>query len=229
MILQTRYLGVCDYEKAWELQKRLVILRQQDIIPDTLLLLQHPPTFTLGRSAKREHLLVSASHLESERISVIDTDRGGDITYHGPGQLVGYPILRLDRSPNTPNLHGYLRKIEESIIIAVKQYGVVAGRFSGYTGVWLNRDDSTHDKIAAIGIRCSRWVTQHGFALNISTDLNYFDYIIPCGIKEYGVTSLEKEIGRKLTIEDAIDGFIPNFAEVFGYEQMIEMREKIID
>src|SRR5207237_291759 len=151
-------------------------------------------------------------------IEVVETDRGGDVTYHGPGQLVGYPILNLRAEPHQPDLHRYLRNLEETLIRTVAEFGIAADRFPGYTGVWIGRDTASPEKIAAIGVKASHWITQHGFALNVNPDLSHFDRIIPCGIHEYGVTSLSHLLGRTITVEEVIEPLLSAFADVFGLD-----------
>ena len=177
-------LGTIGYAEAWELQRRLVERRKARAVPDTLLLLEHPHVFTLGRNAKPEHLLARPPEVE-----VHATNRGGDITYHGPGQLVGYPIL--DLGAIRKDVVWYVRSLEEALIAALEEFGIAGGRNPGLTGVWVGPE-----KIAAIGVHLSRWVTSHGFALNVHPELRYFQFIVPCGIREYGVTSMERVVGR---------------------------------
>ena len=180
-----RDLNIIGYEEAWALQQQLVEQRKARQIPDTLLLLEHPHVFTLGRSAKREHLLAQPPEVE-----VRQTNRGGDITYHGPGQLVGYPIF--DLGAIRKDVVWYVRRIEEALIRALAEFGIEAGRNRGYTGVWVKSE-----KVAAIGVHISRWVTSHGFALNVAPELRYFECIVPCGIRQAGVTSMERLLGRR--------------------------------
>jgi lipoyl(octanoyl) transferase len=210
------WLGRIDYLKAWNLQKTLVAQRLAGEIPDTLLLLEHPPTITIGRSGKSTHVLAAPEELEHQGIALIETDRGGDVTYHGPGQLVGYPILNLQTAPNRPNLHAYLRALEETLIRALAAFDIAAGRFPGYTGVWTGMETPHPEKVAAIGIRISRWITSHGFALNIFPDLSHFDLIVPCGIHGYGVTSLSRLLGWEVSVAEALPVVQSAFAEVFG-------------
>ena len=193
--LRVRRLGQRDYVEVWELQRELAAQRLAGKIADTLLLLEHPPTITLGRSARPEHLLTPPSELARQGTAVVETDRGGDITYHGPGQLVGYPILNLREPPHVPDLHAYLRRIEACLIDMLADFGVAADRFPGHTGVWVGCDTPHPEKIAAIGVKVSRWITQHGFALNVCTDLAHFAHIVPCGIHDYGVTYLARPAG----------------------------------
>ena len=217
-------LPLTPYEEAWELQERLAKSRLLDEIPDTLLLLEHPPTLTLGRGADKSHITATPDILNRMGVTVFETNRGGDVTYHGPGQLVGYPILKLDSGHFKQDLHWYLRSLEETIIEALAEYGVRAGRFPGYTGVWTKPETPETRKIAAIGIRTSRWITQHGFALNVTSDLSHFDLIVPCGIRDYGVTSLaeclttgDREPAASL-MSSAQDRIITSFASVFNLE-----------
>ncbi len=179
-------LGIIGYGEAVEQQRELVARRKAGEIPDTLLLLEHPHVFTLGRNARQEHLLAQPAEVE-----VHATNRGGDITYHGPGQLVGYPIL--DLAVIRKDVVWYVRSLEEALIAALAEFGIAAGRHPGLTGVWVGPG-----KIAAIGVHISRWVTSHGFALNVHPDLRYFQCIVPCGIREYGVTSMERVLGGLL-------------------------------
>ncbi len=223
-------LGLVDYAEAWALQKRLVAERADGRIGDTLLLLEHPHTYTLGRSGKLEHLLMSEAERQARGVSVHWVDRGGDITYHGPGQLVGYPIMAVgsytvhsvasspqrDRIPQADYVR-YLRDIEEVIIRALAAFGVQGERVAGYTGVWVGGE-----KIAAIGVKVNaRGISSHGFALNVCPDLSYFAGIIPCGIPDKGVTSLEQLLNRPMTVDEVIPAVIAAFSEVFGFEEMI--------
>lgn len=210
-------LGKIDYLEAWDLQRELFGKRYKKELPDVLLLLEHHHTYTLGKTAEKSNLIGSKNFLEQNKISVYDIDRGGDITYHGPGQVVGYPIISLeDWNKDT---HKYLRSIEEVIIRTCTEFGIKAGRDENYTGVWVE-----NRKIAAIGIKVSRWITMHGFAFNVNTDLKYFSGIIPCGIREKEVTSLEKELGKKIETEKVNSILLRNFKEVFEYPDF----EKVI-
>jgi lipoate-protein ligase B len=215
-ICQARWLGRVEYGAARALQEQLAQQRREGAIPDTLLLLEHPPTFTLGRAARPEHILASPAEREREGIVVLESDRGGDITYHGPGQLVGYPILNLQAPPHHADLHRYLRDIEETLIRALAAFGVEAGRFTGYTGVWTLLDTPYPAKIAAIGIKTNRWITQHGFALNVQPNLAHFQMIVPCGISGYGVTSLHELLQREIALDETLPIIIGAFADVFG-------------
>ncbi len=203
-------LGTIDYKDAWDLQKNLLNSRHKNEIEDILLLLEHPNTYTLGKTADRNNLIAQSKFLDQNKISVYDIDRGGDITYHGPGQIVGYPIL--DLTGWKKDTHKYLRAIEEVIIKICAEYNITAGRNQEYTGVWVG-----DKKIAAIGIKVSRWITMHGFAFNVNTDLSLFDGIIPCGIKEKKVTSLQKELDKTIDINEVKSIILKNFTEVFDY------------
>ena len=183
-----RRLGRIGYRAAWALQRQLVAARSADEIPDTLLLLEHPPVITLGRAGSTDHLLGSEAELAGRGVELVASDRGGDITFHGPGQIVGYAVV--DLAARGRDLHRYLRDLETVLIRALAEFGIRAGRSPGLTGVWVG-----DAKVAAIGIRVSRWITHHGFALNVQTDLSYFDLIVPCGIADRRVTSMEALLG----------------------------------
>ncbi|MFP5214077.1 MAG: lipoyl(octanoyl) transferase LipB [Acidobacteriota bacterium] len=205
-------LGTIDYDEAWTLQRAVAEARAGERVPDTLLLLEHPPTYTLGRRGSENHLLVSKEWLEHQGVSVYQVDRGGDITFHGPGQLVGYPILSLQGRPGGPSR--YLRDLEEVIIRGLASFGLDAGRLTGFTGVWIG-----NEKIAAIGVKINaKRITQHGFALNVSTDLSHFGRMVPCGIQDKGVTTLERVLGRPVSLEEASVPLAKAFGEVFGLE-----------
>ncbi|MHB8929881.1 MAG: lipoyl(octanoyl) transferase LipB [Melioribacteraceae bacterium] len=215
-------LGLIDYKQAWDLQKEIFDLRLRNEINDTFFLLEHPHTYTLGKVAEKENLISSESQLKELGISVYDIDRGGDITYHGPGQIVGYPIIKL--SDWKEDTHLYLRGLEEVIILTCREYGIETERNSKYTGVWIGER-----KIAAIGIKVSRWITMHGFAFNVNTDLSYFGGIIPCGIKDKEVTSLQRELGREISIDEVKEKLIKNFKKVFDYTDFVEKsKEKFL-
>lgn len=203
------------YGEAWDLQYRLHTLRREGKLEDTLLLLEHPHTYTLGKTADRANLIGSDQYLEANGIKVFEIDRGGDITYHGPGQLVGYPIIDLQKWK--PDSHLYLRTLEEMMIDVLSEYGIIAGRKEGFTGVWISEE-----KIAAIGIKISRWITMHGFAFNINTDLNLFSGIIPCGIKDKEVTSLSKILGREIDMNEIKSKIKNRFAFHFGHDEILE-------
>ena len=204
--------GTMDYLAAWEWQRELVRQRSIGAIGDTLLLIEHPHTYTLGRSTKDGHLLITPEQLAEQGIALVESDRGGDITYHGPGQVVGYPILKL--SQHGGDLLRYLRLLEEMLIMALASFGVAAGRIAGLTGVWVG-----DAKIAAIGVKLSAsGITQHGFALNVATDLSYFQQIIPCGIADKGVTSLERLLGITMPRAAVEQRVVAAFGEVFGVD-----------
>lgn len=221
--LDVRWLGQVEYRAAWAMQEELAAQRLRGEIGDTLLLLEHPLTLTLGRKARPEHLLASRADLERQNVALVDVDRGGDITYHGPGQLVGYPILNLRDVPHTPDLHVYLRGLEESLIRALAAFRIKADRFEGYTGVWTGRDTSAPLKIAAMGIKSSRWIVSHGFALNVCPDLTHYDWIVPCGIREYGVTSVCSLLERPVSVADVVPAVVTAFHDTFGYTNASEI------
>ncbi len=214
-------LGKASYQPTWELQHKV----QQSIIEekraeqigelegvrktDALLFVEHPHVYTLGKSGAEENMLRSMAELLKLDAEFVRIDRGGDITYHGPGQIVGYPILDLDR--HFTDIHKYLRYLEEVLIKVCADYGFEAGRIEGLTGVWIGEE-----KIAAMGIRCSRWVTMHGFAFNVNTDLSYFQHIVPCGIQDKAVTSLEKLTGNKMDLAEVKERIVFHFENVFG-------------
>ncbi len=193
------------------MQAALVEDRRHGRIPDQLLLLEHPPVITLGVKThnRRDHVRATPEALAEAGVALFETGRGGDVTYHGPGQLVGYPIL--DLNPDRRDVHRYVRDLEEVLIRAAAAFGVEAGRLAGLTGVWVGRE-----KLAAIGVRISRWITSHGFAFNISTNLSHFELIVPCGIADKGVTSLERLLGTLVPMADVEDATIRAFCEVFG-------------
>ena len=202
-----------DYKKAWDLQKNTFEMRHQKKVSDVLYLLEHPHTYTLGKTADKSHLISSQKFLSEKKISVYDIDRGGDITYHGPGQIVGYPIIDLNDWKN--DTHKYLRALEEVIIRTCGDYDLQGIRDPKYTGVWIE-----NRKIAAIGIKVSRWITMHGFAFNVNTDLSLFNGIVPCGIFDKGVTSLEKELGRQIEISEVKPKLLNYFKEIFEYKKI---------
>ena len=207
--LEVRRLGLVSYGDGVELQKELVEERGAGRIPDLLLLLQHPPVITLGvRSASRSHIVAGDTRLADLGIEVHDTGRGGDVTYHGPGQIVGYPIM--DLRPDRCDVHRYVRDIEEVMIRVCADYGVTAERAPGLSGAWVGAD-----KIGAVGVRISRWITSHGFAFNVNTDLSYFQLIVPCGISDRGVTSLATIVGRDVPLAGVEERFIHHVSAVF--------------
>jgi len=220
-------LGLLSYDKAWKLQeeyftKTISVKRQNRnedkylITENHILFVEHPPVFTLGKSGKIEHLLLEKQALKAKGISFFKTNRGGDITYHGPGQLVGYPILDLDNF--FTDIHKYLRYLEEVIIRTLSDFGIKGSRSDGETGVWLDLGTPFARKICALGVRASRWVTMHGFALNINTDLSYYEYIVPCGIKGKGITSLSKELMKEVNPDLVKASVINHFSDIFEAE-----------
>jgi lipoyl(octanoyl) transferase len=215
-----RRLGRVDYADALDLQRDLVEQRKQGLIPDQLLLLEHPDVITLGVRSRhdRSHLLATPEALAAEGVSVFETGRGGDVTFHGPGQLVGYPIF--DLKPDRRDVHRYVRDLEESLIRAVGEFGIRAGRVKGLTGIWVgpHRQEA---KLAAIGVRISRWVASHGFALNVSTDLSRFGLIVPCGITDRGVTSMEQVLGRAIPMAEVEDAVVQGIRSVFSRRPVV--------
>ncbi|MBA3870381.1 MAG: lipoyl(octanoyl) transferase LipB [Anaerolineae bacterium] len=212
--------GCVPYQQAWDWQNTMAEQRGRGESPDRLLLLQHPHTYTLGTSAHEDHLLLSSDKLDERGITVFHVDRGGDITYHGPGQLVGYPIIQLPRASDTLRMDvvGYVRNIEQVIIRTLADYGVVGKPIHGLTGVWVDTP-AGEAKVCAIGVRVNvRAVTKHGFALNLNTDLSYFEGIVPCGIRYKGVTSLAQLLGAPIDEMAVIQHLIHHFSSVFGYE-----------
>ena len=208
--MQTRKLGRIGYQEALDLQADLVEQRRRGAIGDTLLLLEHPPVITLGVKTRnnRTNIVASDAQLAGEGVAVFETGRGGDVTYHGPGQLVGYPIF--DLNPHRRDVHRYVRDIEQALIDAVATFGITAARAEGLTGIWVE-----NDKLAAIGVRISRWITSHGFALNVGTNLSHFDLIVPCGIQDRGVTSLERLLGRDVPMDEVETAVEASFSSVF--------------
>jgi lipoyl(octanoyl) transferase len=231
-------LGIMRYKEAWDYQEEIMqanlavkaaqrtaeIENQEYTGVDTtshFLFVEHPAVFTLGKSGLPEHMLFSKEHLESQGIEYYATNRGGDITFHGPQQIVGYPILDLEKIK--PDIVWYMRTLEEVIIKTLAEYGIVSERLPGSTGVWLDAAvPGRARKICAMGVRTSRWITMHGFALNVNTDLQYFDMIVPCGISDKAVTSMEKELGKKIPMEEVQEKILTHFAIEFGVEVMSE-------
>jgi len=204
MMLQVQDLGVSSYKNTWELQKKLQIKRIENKIEDTLLLVEHEPVYTFGKNADENHLLQNYP----EDVKLFHIERGGDITFHGPGQLVGYPIMDLHNYKMS--ISWYMRSLEEVIIRSLDRFGISADRKDGLTGVWVG-----DEKIAALGVRISRWVTMHGFALNVNTDLTYYDSIIPCGIFDYGITSMEHILGNEQEMNEVKKVLVSVFSDVF--------------
>ena len=212
-------LGFIDYKEAWDLQKEIFSKRASGEVEDFLFLLEHPNTYTLGKTAHKENLKGTEDYLKENQISVYDIDRGGDITYHGPGQIVGYPIVDLNNW--FKDTHKYLRALEEVIIKTCAEYNLSCERNPKHTGVWVE-----DRKIAAIGIKVSRWITMHGFAFNVNTDLNLFNGIIPCGIQDKSVTSLSKELNREIETQEVKVKLLANFKDVFGYTEIMTVKEE---
>lgn len=219
--------GLKDYQEAWDEQekvfKSVVEVKQQNRLngehqetPNYLIFTEHPHVYTLGKSGHLENLLLDEEALAEHQATFYKINRGGDITYHGPGQIVGYPILDLDNF--FTDIHRYLRTLEEAVIHTMADYGLKGERFDGFTGVWLDADNERARKICAMGVRASRWVTMHGFAFNVNADLDYFNNIVPCGIDDKAVTSLEKELGGKLDIEEVKGKLKNHIAELFEME-----------
>lgn len=218
-------LGLIAYQPAFDLQRRLVAARKSGALPDVLLLCEHPHVITLGRNGRQEHLLASAHLLRQMGVEFHSSDRGGDITYHGPGQIVGYPILNL--AAIRRDVAWYVRQLEEAMIRATAEFGIVAGRKAGMTGVWVDAGRQASggaEKLAAIGVHLSRWVTSHGFAYNVSTDLRYFDLIVPCGIADKRATSLERLLGRAVRREEVAPRIVAHLRNVFERDmQMVSL------
>jgi lipoyl(octanoyl) transferase len=221
-------LGLRDYKEAWDYQERLfkgildmkIKNRRENLeeeTPNYLLMVEHPHVYTLGKSGKKEHFLLNESQLEEKNASFYKINRGGDITYHGPGQLVGYPILDLENF--FTDIHKYLRFLEEAVILTLQEYNLKPERSPGETGVWLDVDTPYARKICAMGVRASRWVTMHGFALNVNADLGYFDHIIPCGIRGKAVTSLNVELGKKeVNMQEVEQKLLKHLSNLFEAE-----------
>jgi len=211
--LEVRRLGIVGYAAALEMQRALVEERRAGRVPDLLILLQHPAVITLGVKGDggRANIVATEASLAEAGIGVFEAGRGGDVTYHGPGQIVGYPII--DLKPDRQDVHRYVRDVEEVMIRVCADYGLVAGRIKGLTGAWIG-----DEKIGAIGVRISRWITSHGFAFNVSPALEHFQLIVPCGIADRGVTSLERALGRAVPIPEVEDRLVHHFAAVFDRE-----------
>jgi len=229
--------GLIDYKEAWakqeelfnatialkmEIRKRELQVAAGDdqpeeiITPNYLIFCEHPHVYTLGNSGKPEHMLLDEQGLEEKHATYYHINRGGDITYHGPGQIVSYPIIDLDNF--FTDIHLYLRTLEEAVILTLADYGIAASRYPGYTGVWLDPDNERARKISAMGVRCSRWVTMHGLAFNINNDLSYFQNIIPCGIDDKAVTSMKAELGHEVDIKEVQQKLQQHIVELFGME-----------
>jgi lipoyl(octanoyl) transferase len=210
-------LGSIGYQRAWDLQKRIVAARKLALIPDVLLLCEHPHVITMGRNGKSEHLLASEEMLRARGVEFHASNRGGDITYHGPGQIVAYPILNLAEIRR--DVGWYVRQLEEAMIRTTAEYGITAERREGRTGIWVNVTDASglhsEEKLGAIGVHISRWVTSHGLAYNVSTDLSYFDLIVPCGIAGKRATSLTRLLNREVKMRDAAPRLVQHLGECF--------------
>lgn len=217
-ICEARWLGQISYSDGLQLQNHAVDKLRSDEGAEQLFLLEHPHVFTLGRAANRANILLSPDQLEERGIEVHETGRGGDVTYHGPGQIVGYPIINL--KPDRCDVHRYVRDIEEVLIRSIADFGIEGKRIKGLTGVWVG-----NEKVAAIGVRIARWITSHGFALNVNTDLSYFRMIIPCGITDKGVTSMSNLLGRNLDLREVARSLTLHFSEVFDREISIAQAE----
>ena len=219
-------LGLISYAEAYALQQRVVAARKAGAIEDVLLFCEHPHVITQGRNGKREHLLVSEHVLRQKGVEFYETSRGGDVTYHGPGQIVGYPILNL--AAIRRDVVWYVRTLEEAMIRATAEFGITAERVLGKTGIWV-RAGNTEEKLAAIGVHISRWVTSHGFAYNVSTDLRNFDLIVPCGIADRKTTSLEKLLGRNIEQTDVASKIAKHLGELLGLEIKEFSRNELLE
>jgi lipoyl(octanoyl) transferase len=233
-VVSFRDLGLAPYKETWDFQEELFERNVQRKLQnrlegkadgegteDVLLFVEHPHVYTLGKSGDAFHLLVSEEKLKEIGATYYPINRGGDITYHGPGQIVGYPLLDLEHF--FTDIHKYMRYLEEAIIRTIAHYGIVGGRIDGLTGVWLDIDDlKKARKIAALGVKCSRWLTMHGFAFNVNTDLNYFNHIVPCGITDKKVTSLSNELGREMDMDEVKRILLQELADVFQFEIQIQ-------
>jgi len=223
-------LGLIDYKEAWDFQAETFnrILSEKagnrDLAPEAqhptsnyVIFCEHPHVFTLGKSGNENNLLIAKENLHTIQATYHHINRGGDITYHGPGQLVGYPVIDMENF--FTDIHLYMRYIEEAVILTLGVYGITAGRIPGLTGVWMGHEaDKNARKICALGVKTSRWVTMHGFALNVNTDLRYFDYIVPCGIQDKAVTSIEKELGRKVDLLEVEEVLKTKLQQQFGFD-----------
>lgn len=232
--VEFQHLGLIDYQQAWNYQEKLFAeiidlkIRNrkledhlQKVTPNYLLFCQHPHVYTLGKSGEESHLLLNSEGLQQANATYYKINRGGDITYHGPGQIVGYPILDLDNF--FTDIHKYLRLLEEAVILTLKDYGIEAGRIEGLTGVWIDHEKQQNPrKICALGVKSSRWVTMHGFAFNVNTDLAYFSNIVPCGISDKAVTSLEQELGQAQDMTEVEGVLKKHIASLFE----MELRER---
>lgn len=229
-------MGLSEYQETWDLQERLLDHIAQikltnrresrvDKTPNFLLFCEHPHVYTLGKSGDESHLLMQEPFLDSIGARFYRINRGGDITYHGPGQVVGYPILDLENFYT--DIHLYLRMLEEAIILTCQDYGLVAGRIDGLTGVWIDYESENARKICALGVKASRWISMHGFAFNVNTDLSYFGHIVPCGIATRGVTSLQQELGREVAIDEVKSKVLTHFSQLFECKLIHVSRETL--
>jgi lipoyl(octanoyl) transferase len=229
--LQCIDLGIIDYQQAWDYQEQLfaqklavksanrnLAAQDQQKINHQLLLLEHPHVYTLGKSGKEENLLLDETSLAQLGARYYKINRGGDITYHGPGQLVVYPLLDLEQFKT--DIHWYMRSLESVVIATLADFGIEGERYTGFTGVWLSANQANARKICAMGVRTSRWVTMHGIALNVNTDLGFFDHIVPCGIDDKAVTSMQAELGKPLSMEAVKTSFLKQFAGIFNVEMI---------
>lgn len=231
---QFQDLGLQSYKSCWDYQEELfkaaierkIAIRKGESLPEPenrLLFVEHPHVFTLGKSGDEQHLLLSAKALDAAGIDYYHINRGGDITYHGPGQIVGYPIIDLEQF--FTDIHRYLRTLEEAIILTLSEYGIESGRIDGLTGVWLDDDGQNPRKIAALGVKCSRWMTMHGFAFNVNTDLSYFSKIVPCGIDDKDVTSMQRELGHEVNEQEVKEKLKLHIANLFDVD-IVEADQK---
>ena len=220
-------LGLISYSRAFELQQRVVAARKANEISDVLLLCEHPHVITLGRNGNPEHLRASDRLLSQMNVEFCETDRGGDITYHGPGQIVGYPIL--DLTGHRRDVRWYVRMLEEVMIRTSAEFGIAARRVEGRHGLWVDTESGEEEKLGAIGVHLSRWVTSHGFAYNVSTDLRYFDLIVPCGIRGKRATSLERQLKRAVSVEEVKPRISGNFGQVFESEINTMSRAELLE
>jgi len=221
-ICEARWSGIVSYDHGLGLQERAVERLRSGEGAEQLLLLEHPHVFTLGRGANANNILADQDQLQSNSVEVHETGRGGDVTYHGPGQLVGYPIINL--KPDRCDVHRYVRDLEEVLIRTIADYEIEGGRIEGLSGVWVG-----HEKIAAIGVRIARWITSHGFALNVNTDLKFFQMIVPCGITDKGVTSISRLLGYDVDLREVAATAAANFGEVFNREIVAEINLRTLD
>ncbi|MCZ2474905.1 lipoyl(octanoyl) transferase LipB [Aquirufa ecclesiirivi] len=229
-------IGLAPYQETWDLQEALLNHiaqiklrnRREGLVeesPNFLLFCEHPHVYTLGKSGDESHLLMQEPFLASIGASFYRINRGGDITYHGPGQLVGYPILDLENFYT--DIHLYLRMLEEAIILTCQEYGLTAGRIEGLTGVWIDPESNNARKICALGVKASRWISMHGFAFNVNTDLSYFSHIVPCGIATRGVSSLQQELGRKMDIQEVKSAVLVHLSQLFEWNLHHVSRETL--